>query len=123
MAFATRMGTSLLSLGRRGCRLHNGVGEMAHNVAGGLGVEGDVVCARLGEILDDRIHRRHHQVHVDRRLDPIVLEGLAHLQEEPYELEQGPPEWACRSTRPGKGGAGARIGGERTIGPMVRLGT
>lgn len=52
--------------------------ERAVNVAGGLRVEGDVRRARLGEIADDAVDRRHHQVHVDGRLDTVVTQRLAH---------------------------------------------
>ena len=51
--------------------------ERAVDVAGRLRVEGDVVGARVGKVVDQLVDRRHHHVHVDRRLDAVVLERLA----------------------------------------------
>jgi len=51
--------------------------ERAVNVSGRLRVEGDEVGAGVGEVADDGIDRRHHQVDVNRRLDAVVLERLA----------------------------------------------
>lgn len=52
--------------------------KRAVDVAGGLRVEGDEIGAGVGEVADDRVDGRHHQVHVDRGLDAVVLERLAH---------------------------------------------
>ena len=46
-------------------------------MSGRLRVEGDEVGAGVGEVADDGIDRRHHQVDVNRRLDAVVLERLA----------------------------------------------
>mmetsp|Transcript_25620 Transcript_25620/g.58308 ORF Transcript_25620/g.58308 Transcript_25620/m.58308 type:complete len:329 (-) Transcript_25620:32-1018(-) len=51
--------------------------ERAVNVAGGLRVEGDVVGARVRKAVDDVVDGRDHEVHVDGRLDAVVLERLA----------------------------------------------
>mmetsp|Transcript_22054 Transcript_22054/g.39427 ORF Transcript_22054/g.39427 Transcript_22054/m.39427 type:complete len:306 (-) Transcript_22054:9-926(-) len=52
--------------------------EGAVDVRRRLRVEGDVRGTRLGEVADDAVHRRDHQVHVNRLLDTVVAEGLAH---------------------------------------------
>jgi hypothetical protein len=51
--------------------------QRAVDVLAGLGVEGDVGGAGLGEVRDDAVHRLDHQVHVDGRGDAVLAQGLA----------------------------------------------
>ncbi len=52
--------------------------QAAVDVLGGLGMEGDVAGAGLGEVADDAVHRLHHQVHVDDRVDAVLAQSIAH---------------------------------------------
>ncbi|MNH24497.1 hypothetical protein D3C79_844310 [compost metagenome] len=40
----------------------------------------DIVGAGLGEGLDHRVHRGDHQVHIDRRGNPVAAQCLAELR-------------------------------------------
>ena len=42
-----------------------------------LRMEGDVARACLGKVRDNAVHRLHHQVHIDRRLDAMVAQRIA----------------------------------------------
>ena len=44
----------------------------------GFRVEGDVGGAGLDKVADDAVHRFHHQVNVDRGLDAVFPQCLAH---------------------------------------------
>mmetsp|Transcript_17956 Transcript_17956/g.54916 ORF Transcript_17956/g.54916 Transcript_17956/m.54916 type:complete len:303 (+) Transcript_17956:164-1072(+) len=52
--------------------------EGAVDVARRLRVEGDVGGAGVGEVLNNAVHRGHHQVHVDGGGHAVVAQGLAH---------------------------------------------
>jgi hypothetical protein len=43
----------------------------------GLGVEGDIGRAGLGEVRDDPVDRPHHEMHVDVGLDAVLAQRLA----------------------------------------------
>ncbi|MNZ93517.1 hypothetical protein D3C78_1125880 [compost metagenome] len=47
---------------------------------GCLGMNRNVIGACLGEGLDHAVHRRHHQVHIDRRGNTVAAQGLAELR-------------------------------------------
>ncbi|MNO72664.1 hypothetical protein D3C76_636180 [compost metagenome] len=49
-------------------------------VQGCLGMNRNVIGACLGEGLDHAVHRRHHQVHIDRRGNTVAAQGLAELR-------------------------------------------
>src|SRR5690606_38372425 len=48
------------------------------DVAGGLGVKRDNAGASLGEVHDELVYGRCHQVHVNGRLDAVVAQCLAY---------------------------------------------
>src|SRR5262245_145636 len=48
------------------------------DVLGRLGMEADESGTRGGEVGNDAIDRLHHEVHVDRRLDAVLAQRLAH---------------------------------------------
>ena len=51
--------------------------EAAIDVVGRLGVEGDVGCAGVYEVVDGGVNGGHHEVHVDGGRDAVVAQGLA----------------------------------------------
>eukprot|EP00966_Prymnesium_polylepis_P199914 4632895-Prymnesium_polylepis.1 len=95
--------------GRGWRRARGACGTRSHDVAGRLRVEGDVVGAHLGEVLDDPVDGRHHQVDVDGRGDAVVLEGLAHHRAD-RQVGHVVVVHHLRARRRRVGGRGARCG-------------